>query len=75
MFHFDYNSDGYVNIKDYAKIKRIYGTYPIIRTDEYLSRDYNQDGTLDSADWFDVGAENFYTYGKIDESIYAISYI
>ncbi|MDD6728862.1 MAG: leucine-rich repeat protein [Eubacteriales bacterium] len=70
FFHFDYNGDGYVNAKDFAIIKRVYGVYPKIEKDRYLSRDYNQDGAIDSSDWFDVGAQNFYTIGKITEEIY-----
>lgn len=70
FFHFDYNGDGYVNAKDFAILHNVYGIYPRIEKDNYLSRDYNQDGQLDDSDWFDVGAENFYTCGKITEEIY-----
>lgn len=70
FFHFDYNGDGYVNAKDFAIIRGCYGKYPNVEADDYLSRDYNQDGKIDNSDWFDIGAENFYTCGKITEEIY-----
>lgn len=70
FFHFDYNSDGYVNAKDFALIHNVYGVYPKIEKDMYFSRDYNQDGKIDDYDWFGVGADNFYLSGRITESIY-----
>lgn len=70
FFHFDYNGDGYVNAKDFAVIHTVYGVYPKVEKDMYFSRDYNQDGKIDDCDWFDVGACNFYSGGKITDSIY-----
>lgn len=70
FFHFDYNSDGYVNAKDYAILRTSYGGYTDAERDSRLSRDYNQDGRIDDSDWIDVGAPNFYTCGKITQEIY-----
>lgn len=68
LFNDDYHPDGYVNAKDFAVFRKLYGEY----TDDnrYICEmlDYNQDGIIDDEDF--RHAENFFTYGKITESIY-----
>ncbi len=68
FFHYDYNQDGYVNAKDFALLRSIYGKYSKEYYDDYITVDYNQDGIIDYEDF--KYAENFFTYGKIAESIY-----
>ncbi|MCH5320333.1 MAG: leucine-rich repeat protein [Eubacterium sp.] len=68
FFHLDYNEDGYVNAKDFALLRGIYGEYPKEVYDDFITVDYNQDGTIDYEDF--KYAKNFFTYGKITESIY-----
>lgn len=68
LFNDDYHPDGYVNAKDFAVFRKLYGEY----TDDnrYICEmlDYNQDGIIGDEDFRHV--ENFFTYGKITESIY-----
>lgn len=68
FFHLDYNEDGYVNAKDFAVIRSIYGEYSERDYDDFIKVDYNQDGVIDYEDF--KYAENFFAYGKIAESIY-----
>ncbi len=68
FFHYDYNEDGYVNAKDFALLRSIYGKYSEEYYDDYITVDYNQDGIIDYEDF--RYAQNFFTYGKIAESIY-----
>ncbi|MGN1123939.1 MAG: hypothetical protein ACI4RR_06305, partial [Eubacterium sp.] len=70
LFCFDYNFDGYVNAKDFALLNSVMGEYPQEEYEYYIIIDYNQDGLIDDDDWIGAGAPEFYTCGKIDESIY-----
>ncbi len=64
---YDYNNDSYVNAKDFAMLKKLYGTYDT--SDALLcSLDINGDGVIDYGDW--QGAAAYLQYGKINESIY-----
>lgn len=68
LFHFDYVLDGYVNAKDFAFLRAVYGAYSQEDEELYISLDYNRDGIIDDNDF--VYALNFLTYGKITETIY-----
>lgn len=63
----DFNCDGYVNAKDFAIFTKVFGKYD---NDDYLfmGLDINENGEMDAGDW--EYAKNFYTYGKLNESIY-----
>ena len=65
----DITDDGYVNAKDFAVIRSAYGPYDESNAD-IRSFDINQNGEIDFGDW--EYAKSFFTYGKIDESIYDI---
>lgn len=67
-FNLDYYKDGYVNAKDFAVIRKLYGKYPQSQEFLYRSVDYNRDGVIDYDDF--KFAKSFFTYGKITESIY-----
>lgn len=62
----DLNEDGYVNAKDFALINSARGAYDV--SEGYDSLDINKDGILDFNDW--SYAQSYFTYGKLDESIY-----
>lgn len=71
IFYCDYNGDSYVNAKDYAIFRTLYGYYG--DSDEgdynyYKTYDINNDEIIDDEDW--KYAMNFAGYGKIDERIY-----
>ena len=68
FFYYDYNADGYVNAKDFALVRSVYGKYPKEEYNRYIKIDYNQDGVIDYSDF--KYARNFFAYGKIAESIY-----
>ena len=65
---YDYNNDGYVNAKDFAILKKLYGSY---NSNDALLRslDINGDRIIDDKDW--QGASPYIDYGKINESTYA----
>lgn len=68
LFNFDYYADGYVNAKDFAVFRRLYGEYSQEDSAAYISADCNRDGVIDYNDF--KYAENFLGYGEITESIY-----
>lgn len=68
FFNFDYVKDSYVNAKDFAFMRKLYGEYSKEDALIFAQLDYNKDGKIDSEDY--VLAQNFLTYGKITESIY-----
>ena len=68
LFNFDYYKDGYVNAKDFAVFRSMYGKYLPQDEELYIAIDYNQDGVIDYDDF--KFAQSFFTYGKITESIY-----
>lgn len=70
MINFDYNGDDYVNAKDFAYLNRIIFDHEPITQKEFSQLDYNHDLTINEDDWQDAGAVNFYTCGRVDESIY-----
>lgn len=70
IMNFDYNPDGYINAKDFSLIRSIYQTLDPECDREYTQLDYNHDYILNDDDWIGAGAVNFYTHGKVDESIY-----
>lgn len=68
LFNYDYCRDGYINAKDFAVLRGIYGTYSQVDYQLYSMLDCNKDGVIDYDDF--TYAKSFLTYGKIDESIY-----
>ncbi len=63
----DYNEDGCINAVDYAVIYDVYGEYD--RSNAVMkSVDYNNDGIIDDRDW--QFAKNYFTYQKLDKTIY-----
>ncbi|MDE5985320.1 MAG: leucine-rich repeat protein [Eubacterium sp.] len=68
FFNFDYVKDCYINAKDFAFMRKLYGRYSKDDTLIFAQLDYNKDGKIDDADY--VLAQSFLTYGKITESIY-----
>lgn len=62
----DFNEDGYVNAKDFSLFNSACGDYDF--TYGYDCVDVNKDGTIDFEDW--SYAKSYFTYGKLDESIY-----
>lgn len=68
LFHFDYNKDSYVNAKDFAVVRSLYGSYSQNDNEIFVMLDYNQDSIIDYEDF--KYAKSFFTYGKITESIY-----
>lgn len=62
----DFNEDSYVNAKDFALFNSACGDYDF--TEGYDGIDVNKDGTIDFEDW--SYAKSYFTYGKLDESIY-----
>ncbi len=62
----DFNEDGYVNAKDFALINSVNGEYD--SSGGYDSIDVNKDGAINFDDW--SYAKSYFTYGKLDESIY-----
>lgn len=68
LFNDDYNADGYVNAKDFAVFRKLYGEYNSENRIVYEMLDYNQDGIIDYEDF--RHAQEFFPYGKITESIY-----
>lgn len=63
----DFNSDGYVNAKDFAVIKSVFGEYD---AEDYTfkSIDINRNGQIDYGDW--EYAQSFLAYGKLDDNVY-----
>lgn len=71
IIHCDYNKDNYINAKDYAIFRTIYGYYGDSDEEDYSffnTYDINDDEIIDDEDW--KYAMNFAAYGKIDERIY-----
>ena len=64
LVNFDFCRDGYINAKDYAVIKRYFGSYESSNK-SLLQFDINKDGKIDDSDF---PASEFYSYGKITES-------
>ncbi|MCM1284785.1 MAG: leucine-rich repeat domain-containing protein [Acetobacter sp.] len=67
----DFNEDNYINAKDYALFRTIYGYYGDSDEEDYRGfniYDINNDEIIDDEDW--KYAMNFAAYGKIDERIY-----
>ncbi len=66
LVYCDFNCDDYINAKDFALINSMFGEYDC--SEEYYNEDVNKDGVIDINDW--SYASSYFTYGKLDESIY-----
>lgn len=62
----DFNADEYVNAKDFALFNQQFGDYDY--SNGYDNVDINRNGVIDFDDW--SYASSYFTYGKLDESIY-----
>ncbi len=69
LVNFDLCKDGYVNAKDYAKIRALYGAYD--SADHSLAQlDCNGDGVISDSDFKGAGALSFYAAGRLTQSVY-----
>ncbi|MGN0522441.1 MAG: leucine-rich repeat domain-containing protein [Eubacterium sp.] len=73
LMGYDFNQDNYVNAKDYALFKSIFGEFNPNDYDEESAEilrtiDYDRNGIFDDNDW--QWAKNFFTFGNLKNRIY-----
>lgn len=71
LLNFDFFPDGYINVKDFAVLRKAYGEYDMSDPAQsviYSAFDCDCNGVINYNDF--LPAKNFITYGGLDESIY-----